>query len=218
MRRLTWLVCAILTVGMAVPAFAQTTAGKNVGISVGAGIGYGTVPDGTDRKIEGAFNGGLVAVLPLSENWAFQPELRYDKRKVTTGGITTEVSYVTLPVLLRNKFLGIYMVQGVSFNAAASASIFDVDFKDAIQSPDVSIVLGVGKRFERWSLEARWETGLRNLPEGRRPGRCQDARAHSRRHCLSEVTPLPSKGLRHGGGHFLLLRRRQFPIDRQRQR
>jgi hypothetical protein len=118
-------------------------------------IPRGPVPDGTDRKVGATFNGGLVAALPFSDNWAFQPELRYDKRKITTGGITTDVSYISVPVLLRNQFLGIYMVQGVSINAVASASIFDVDFKDAIQSPDFGIVIGVGKRFGRWSLKAR---------------------------------------------------------------
>jgi hypothetical protein len=45
----------------------------------------------------------------------------------------------------------------------ASASVLDVDFKSALNSPDVAIVLGAGKRFDKWSLEGRRETGLRNF-------------------------------------------------------
>jgi hypothetical protein len=39
----------------------------------------------------------------------------------------------------------------------------DVDFKDAHTSPDAAIILGVGKRFNRFSVEGRWETSLRSL-------------------------------------------------------
>ena len=165
MRRLPWLLLAtlaIVTVGMASPASAQT-AGNSFGVQAGYGIGYGTVPKGGDRKSEPTFNGGVVAVLPFTTNWAFQPELKYDKRKITIGGISTDISYVSLPILLRNKFHGVYMVQGISINTVAKASIFGVDFKKAMNSPDVSIIIGAGKRFDRWSLEGRWETGLRNF-------------------------------------------------------
>lgn len=161
MRKLYWILLAILIIGVASPAAAQT-AGKSFGITAGFGTGYGTVPEGKTRKMEPTFNAGVMAIVPFSTNWAFQPELKYDKRKITEGGISTDISYVSLPLLLRNKFFGIYMVQGISINTVASASILDVDFKDAMSSPDVTIVLGVGKRFDRWSLEGRWETGLRN--------------------------------------------------------
>lgn len=166
MRRLPWILLAILTVGLASPAFAQstqTTAGKSFGVQFGAGLGYGTRPDNTSRDIKVAWNAGGVAILPFTDNWAFQPELKYDHRLINLGGITTKVGYVSLPILLRNKFLGVYMVQGVSINTVAHASILDVDFKEALQSPDVAIVIGVGKRFEKWSLEGRWETGLRTF-------------------------------------------------------
>jgi len=162
MRRLSWLLLAILTVGVATPAFAQT-AGNSFGLTAGFGTGYGTVPETKTRKLEPTFNGGVVALMPLSENWAFQPELKYDHRKITTGGITTNIAYLSLPLLLRNKFHGVYMVQGITINTVMKASIFDVDFKKTISSPDVAVVIGAGKRVNRWSFDARFETGLRNL-------------------------------------------------------
>ena len=167
MRRLPWILLAILTVGLASPASAQstqTTAGKSFGVTLGVGKAYGTVPKGTERNMETTFNVGGVAVMPFSDNWAFQPELKYDKRTIAVGGISTDVGYISLPILLRNKFMGVYMVQGVSINMVAHADIFGVDFKKALNTPDVAIVLGVGKRFNnRFSLEGRWETGLRSF-------------------------------------------------------
>lgn len=161
MRRLPWLL-ALLTIGLASPAYAQN-AGKAFGVTVGFGLGYGTVPEGVNRDMEPTFNAGAVAVLPFSDNWAFQPELKFDRREIDVGNVTTNVSYISVPLLLRNKFLGIYMVQGISINNVVSASIFDVDFKDTLTTPDVALIVGVGKRFERWSLEGRWETGFRSF-------------------------------------------------------
>lgn len=147
----------------ATPASAQTPSGKGLGVTAAVGIGYGTVPEGTTRDMEEMFNAGVFGVLPLSENWAFQPEIRLEKRTINTGEIPTEITYLNVPLLLRNKFLGIYMVQGLSINNVLAASIFDVDFKDAIESPDFAIIIGAGKKFDRWSIEGRWETGYRGL-------------------------------------------------------
>jgi hypothetical protein len=165
MRRLQSILLAIVILGAATPALAQT-AGKSFGITAGFGAGYGTVPNGHSRKMEPTTNGGVMAIMPFTTNWAFQPELKWDHRKLTTGGVSINMNYVDAGLLFRNKFRGIYMVQGVSINTNVSASIFDVDFKSAITSPDVAIVIGAGKRFEKWSLDARWETGLRTVQKG----------------------------------------------------
>jgi hypothetical protein len=162
MRIRTLIFCAIIAIALsAAPASAQNA--KGWGVSAGFGIGYGTVPEGTTRDIEPALNGGVFALLPLSENWSFQPEVRFDRRTITIGEIPTDITYLSVPLLVRNRFLGIYMVQGLSINTVINASIFDVDFKEATTSPDVAIILGGGKRVGRWSFEARWETGFRAL-------------------------------------------------------
>lgn len=164
MRRGLVLVFTFLAALFAtIPAFAQSSDGGRWGVQGAVGIGYGTVPEGTTRDPETTFNGGVFAVLPMSDNWSFQPEVKFDKRTITIGEIPTSVSYLSVPVLLRNRFLGIYMVQGVAINTVMAASIFDVDFKQAITSPDVAIVIGIGKVFGRFSVDARWESGLRTF-------------------------------------------------------
>lgn len=134
MRRLSvFLLTLACAVGASAPAAAQTW-----GVQVGAGLGYGTIPEGSTREVKATFNGGVFAVLPISNSFSFQPELKYDHRTITVNGIPTEVDYISVPILLRNTLFGIYMVQGVSINTVARASIFDVDFKEAIASPDIS--------------------------------------------------------------------------------
>ena len=162
-NRSTTLFTFVAVLWLACPAWAQTPATKTWGVQGAVGIGYGTVPPSLDREIEATFNGGVFALLPFSERWSFQPELKFDRRKITTGGVSTDVTYLSVPILLRNDFLGVYMVQGISVNTLLSASVFDVDFKDAYTSPEVSIIVGLGKRFGRVSVDGRWETGLRDF-------------------------------------------------------
>lgn len=158
---------AILLVGLAAawsasPAMAQS-ATKSWGVTAGFGIGYGTITEDSSREMEPTFNAGVFAELPLSERWSFRPELKYDRRTITIGNISTEASFISVPVLLTNKVWGIYFVQGVSLNFLTSAEIFDVDFTDAHASPDVALIVGAGKRFGRLSVEGRWETGFRTF-------------------------------------------------------
>ena len=164
MRRRNLILFTIIAAAWSsTPVAAQTMRSSGWGVTAGFGISYGTVPEGTTRDMEPAFNVGLFGVLPLSDNWSFQPEVRYDKRTINTGEIPTDINYLDVAALFRNRFAGIYMVQGVSLNTVVSASIFDADFKSALNSPDIAIIIGAGKRFERWSIEGRWETGLREL-------------------------------------------------------
>lgn len=167
MRRFSAFVLACVAVVSSAPvASAQTADGFGWGVTGGVGIGYGTVTENATRKMEPTINAGLFASMPLSERWSFQPEVKYDVRTITISNVPTEVTYITVPVLLKNKVWGIYMVQGVSFNFLQKAEIFDVDFKDAYTSPDVALVIGVGKRFDRLSVEGRWETGFRTFQSG----------------------------------------------------
>ena len=153
---------ALALASSATPASAQT-ATKSWGVTAGFGIGYGTITETSTREMEPTLNGGVFAELPLSERWSFRPELKYDRRTINIGNIPTEVSLISVPVLVTNNVWGIYFVQGVSFNFLQSAEIFDVDFTDAYTSPDIALIVGGGKRFGRLSVEGRWETGFRTF-------------------------------------------------------
>lgn len=161
------LLTATVTAGSALPALAQSFSDEATwGVQGGFGIGYGTVTEGTTRKLEPTYNVGVFAAVPFAGSFRFQPEVKFDHREITIGGITTAANYLSFPLLFRSDFLGIFMSQGVALNFPMSVSIFDVDFKDAITSPDVAIVLGVGKTIGKVSIEGRWDTGLRSFQKG----------------------------------------------------
>ena len=161
-RRLSAILSAAIAVtALAAPAAAQT--GPTWGVTAGAGLGYGTVSTGTTRETKATFNGGVFAELPISARWAFQPELKFDHRDISIGGVETKLNYVSIPLLFRNRFYGLYMVQGLSINTVTSAKIFDVDFKSIYNSPDVAIVIGAGKQAGHLGIDVRWESGFRTF-------------------------------------------------------
>ena len=156
----------LVTAASAMPALAQSFSDEFTwGLQGGLGVGYGTVPpdSGTTRGMASPFAGGIFAAIPIGAGFRFQPELKFDHREVTIGGITTKANYVSVPLLFRNDFLGIFMTQGVSLNFLTNASVLGTDFTDAYTSPDFGIILGVGKTVGRLSLEGRWDTGMRSF-------------------------------------------------------
>ncbi|MGE3402389.1 MAG: outer membrane beta-barrel protein [Vicinamibacterales bacterium] len=156
----------LVTVASAMPARAQSFPDEFTwGVQGGLGMGYGTVPpdSGTTREMGSPFAGGIFAAIPIGGGFRFQPEFKFDHREVTIGGITTKANYLSVPLLFRNDFLGIFMTQGVSLNFLRSATVLDNDFKDAYTSLDYGIIMGLGKTVGRVSLEGRWDTGLRSF-------------------------------------------------------
>lgn len=167
MRRLLLPVIAAAILAISVtPALAQySDDGVAWGVQGAVGTNYSTVPpdSGTIRGWETTYNFGVFAVTPFVGPFRFQPEVKWDHRDVTVGGITTKMDYLSVPLLFRSNLLGIFMTQGVAINVPMKVTIFDVDFKRAYTSPDVAIILGVGKKVGRVSIEGRWDTGLRSM-------------------------------------------------------
>lgn len=170
MRRLLLpLVTALVLIASVAPAHAQLAdEGFAWGVQGSLGKNYATVPPDSDtvRGFETNYTVGAFAVTPFLGAFKFQPEVKWDHRDVTIGGITTNMNYLSVPLLLRSSFLGVYMTQGVAINVPLSVKIFDVDFKTAYTSPDVAIILGVGKKVGRVSVEGRWDTGFRSMQKG----------------------------------------------------
>lgn len=170
MRRL--LLPLLMLVALAVsatPAMAQySDEGIAWGVQGSVGTNYSTVPpdSGTIRGWETTYNFGVFAITPFIGPFRFQPEVKWDHRDVTVGGITTKMDYLSVPLLFRSNLLGIFMTQGVAINMPMRATIFDIDFKSAYTNPDVAIILGVGKKIGRVSIEGRWDTGLRSMQTG----------------------------------------------------
>lgn len=170
MRKLLLPVLAVAVLAAsATPAMAQySDDGIAWGVQGSLGTNYSTVPpdSGTTRKWETNYTVGLFAVTPFAGPFKFQPEVKWDHRDVTVGGITTKMDLLSVPLLFRTSILGLFMTQGIAINVPMRVSIFDVDFKRAYTSPDVAIIISVGKKVGRVSVEGRWDTGFRSMQKG----------------------------------------------------
>ena len=121
MRRLLLPVVTAVVLAVSVtPARAQyADDGIAWGVQGSVGTNYATIPpdSGTTRKWETNYTVGMFAVTPFLGGFRFQPEIKWDHRNVTIGGITTNMDYLSVPLLFRSSFLGIFMTQGFAINA-----------------------------------------------------------------------------------------------------
>jgi len=159
-------VCASLVlVGLSVlPAFAQSTQDPRGGIEIGAGATYLTVPKGTSRSMGVGVMAGAFAVVPLTSMYKLQPEIHYEYRQSKVAGSDRKFGYISIPILVRmSLFKGLYIIEGPAVHVPVSAKVAGQDVKDNTQSPDVSIVIGVGKRVGKIGLEGRWDSGIRRV-------------------------------------------------------
>ncbi len=159
-------VCASLVlVGLsALPALAQSTQDPRGGIEIGAGATYLTVPKGTSRSMGAGFMAGAFAVAPITSMYKLQPEIHYEYRRSKVAGADRTFGYISIPILLRmSLFKGLYIIEGPGLHVPVRAKVAGQNVKANTKSPDVSIVIGVGKRVGKIGLEGRWDSGIRTV-------------------------------------------------------
>lgn len=109
------------------------------------------------------FNVGVMAEIPISEKFSFQPELLYSKQ-----GSSVNLDYLNLPLL--GKY---YLLEGLSIEAGPqvgyllSANANDVNVKSSFKTIDFGVNFGLGYKFKNGlSLGARYNRGLSNISNG----------------------------------------------------
>jgi hypothetical protein len=164
-------VCVFLLTLSVVPGFAQSSSsGAHGGIEIGAGTSYLTVPKGTSRSMGLGFVGGLFADLPLASTIKLQPEIQYEHAQSQVLGADRKFDYVTVPILVNmTLFKGLYVDEGPAFHFPVRATVAGVDVKSNTKQ-NISITIGVGKRVGRVGIEARWDSGIRQVQKTLAPG------------------------------------------------
>jgi hypothetical protein len=162
----------VLLVGLsAVPGFAQTANEPRGGVEIGAGATYLAVPKGVSRKMDVGGMAGLFVVGRLSTMYRLQPEIHYEYRQSKVAGSTRTFEYISIPILVRaSLFKGIYILEGPAAHFPVRARVAGHDVYANTLSPDVSIVIGVGKRVGRVGLEGRWDSGIFQVQKTLEPG------------------------------------------------
>ncbi|WP_271767742.1 porin family protein [Aquimarina algiphila] len=144
-----------------------------------AGVNFANISgDGTDG-VDGrtGFHIGALVEIPISEKFAFQPELLYSSQgaKLDIGNLetTTKINYINIPLMAKY-----YVAQGFSLQAgpqigfltSAKAKVEgpgvdeDNDIDDAIKGIDFGLNFGLGYQLDMGLFfDGRYNLGLSNI-------------------------------------------------------
>ena len=149
-------------------SFAQSAA--RFGVKAGLNVSNITGSDSRDQDSRLSFNGGLVAELPISEKFSFQPEVIYSAQGSTIAAIDEDnfldidenveyqLDYVKVPLLAK-----IYLTDGLSLQAGPSINFLvneEIDYQPVSNGGDVNIVDGAN------TFELGTAAGLEYLFDG----------------------------------------------------
>jgi Outer membrane protein beta-barrel domain len=162
----------------------------NAQVSFGfkAGLNNSTL-GGDDADISGkksntGFNFGVMAAIPLSTHFVFQPEIMYSAnqgmefRPTTTSETNYNLNYVNIPLMLKYKSMGFYGEAGPYFGFLTSGNIktktssttTEIDIKDTFDGTDMGVALGTGYVMKSGlGLGVRYNMGLQNIYDATTP-------------------------------------------------
>ncbi len=153
-----------------------------VTFGVKGGVNFATLGGDDADELEGKksntgfYLGGLVNV-PISSNFAFQPELVYSANqgaefRESPLELNYNFGYLNIPLMLQYRNSGFIAEAGPQIGFLMSAKIKatdgtnteEEDIKDQMKSTDFGINLGLGYQFSNgFGLNARYTFGMANI-------------------------------------------------------
>jgi hypothetical protein len=159
-----------------------------VTFGIKAGLNNSTLGgDGADipgKKSNTGFNFGVMAGIPLSTHFVFQPELMYSAnqgmefRPTTTSETNYNLNYVNIPLMLKYKSSGFYGEAGPYFGFLTSGKIknkiggvtTENDIKESFDGTDMGVALGTGYMMNSgFGFGVRYNMGLQNIYDATSP-------------------------------------------------
>lgn len=167
--------------------------GIRFGAKAGLNIASITGDDIDDVKSKIGLHFGAVVEIPLSEKFAFQPELVYSsqgaKSELSESGAgfefssesNTKLSYLNIPLMMKfyvaegfslqaGPQLGLLLSSKVDFDfsdtfeGVTETESFDLDSKDVTNGLDLALNFGMGYKLEMGLFfDARYSLGLSNI-------------------------------------------------------
>lgn len=131
------------------------------------GLNFASISGDNTGDIETvtAFNFGLLAEIPLTEKFSFQPELMYSGQGYSFNDDTVALNYLNIPLM--GKY---YLTKGLSLEAGPqvgfllSAKNDDTDVKDSFNTVDFGVNFGLGYKLDNGlNFGARYNLGLSDI-------------------------------------------------------
>jgi hypothetical protein len=167
-------------------ALALTTMFVNAQVTFGVkgGVNFATLGGDDADELEGKksntgfYLGGTVNI-PISSNFAFQPELIYSANqgmefRESPLELNYNLGYLNIPLMLQYRNSGFIAEVGpqIGFLMSAKAKFTDgtttdeEDIKDSFKSTDFGINLGLGYQFSNgFGLNARYNFGMSSIAD-----------------------------------------------------
>jgi opacity protein-like surface antigen len=166
-------------------SFAQTRNTVEFGGNIGWNLAYISYADNNgDTYYLNGFNAGVSLEYYFSDRWGIKGKLIYDQKGGSNGilnfqdgteidNINFRLNYITLPVMAnwhfgrtRNWYLNFGPYVGVLMSAKESYS--NMDIKDAFNSTDFGLALGIGVKFPisrsvKMFIEADGQGGITDI-------------------------------------------------------
>lgn len=156
------------------------------GIKAGLNISNMYTKDVQDKNTILGFNGGLFLKVPVTTNFAFQPELLYTMKgseltynSFISGKASFSLNYVEMPVLavinltkIINIYGGVYVATLTSVVVKNKSNIDLFNFENELKKSDFEmydwgLVGGAGLDFDKVSLGIRYEYGMKPVGKER---------------------------------------------------
>ncbi len=120
----------------------------------------------TESKV--GYYAGLLAEIVASEKFSVQPEVIYNILGAKYQGYKDDLSYISIPLLLKYKTQGLSLVAGPQLGILVSAKADNngtkTDIKDQFKSTDFAVVLGAGyTTLSGFGFDARYQIGVSNI-------------------------------------------------------
>ena len=154
---------------IATMTFQFANAQTKYGLKAGANFATFTGSDAKDLDMLTAFYAGGFVNLEISDLISIQPDVLFSAKgaKSTQAGIdfTSNVNYISVPVMLQLKFGSIYAEAGPQFGFLMSSEVsgggVTLDAKDQTTSTDFGAAIGAGLKFENGlGIGARYTMGF----------------------------------------------------------
>ncbi|MDW5288306.1 porin family protein [Formosa sp. PL04] len=114
-----------------------------------------------------AFNFGVMAEIPISSTFSFQPELIFSGQGYSIGDDVVALNYLNVPLMAKY-----YVTQGFSVQAGPQVGFLlnvnddDLGIEDSFNTVDFGINLGLGYKLKNGlNFDARYNIGLTNINE-----------------------------------------------------
>lgn len=157
---------AVLLTVFTVLGFVNANA-QEIKFGAKGGLNFATLTGDVSNDVDyvTAFNVGILAEIPLTEKFSFQPELMYSGQGYSIGDDVVALSYLNVPLMGKYYvWKGLSLEAGPQIGFLLSADDEGEDVKKLFKSVDFGVNFGVGYKLQNGlNFGARYNLGLSDL-------------------------------------------------------